>query len=63
MVVRFTLGADGAVSDVVALPVAAGLAGAPPRLADDAELARLIANMSHDLGADARVDGTVVRIR
>jgi len=63
MVVRFALGADGAVSDVVALPVAAGLAGASPHLADDAELARLVANISHDLGADARVDGAVVRIR
>jgi len=63
LVLRFTVGADGGVDDVVALPIAAGLAGAPPRAAGDTELAKLIADLSRDLGSDARVDGTVVRIR
>ena len=63
LVLRFTLGADGTVEDIVALPIVAGLAGAAPRPADDAELAKLIADLSRDLGSDARVDGTVVRIR
>ncbi len=63
LVLRFALGADGSVDDIVAVPLAAGLAGAMPRAADDGELAKLISDLSRDLGSDARVDGTVVRIR
>ena len=63
LVLRFVLGADGGVDDILALPIAAGLAGAPPHPADDVELAKLIADLSRDLGSDARADGSVVRIR
>jgi poly-gamma-glutamate capsule biosynthesis protein CapA/YwtB (metallophosphatase superfamily) len=63
LVLRFALGADGGVDDIVGLPIAAGLAGAPPRPADDAELSKLIADLSRDLGSDARVEGSVVRLR
>jgi len=63
LVLRFALGADGGVDDIVALPITAGLAGAPPHPADDVELAKLITDLSRDLGSDVRADGTVVRIR
>jgi poly-gamma-glutamate synthesis protein (capsule biosynthesis protein) len=63
-VLRFTIAADGGADDVTVVPVAAGLAGAAPRPADaDPQLAALIANLSRDLGSEARVDGAVVRIR
>jgi poly-gamma-glutamate synthesis protein (capsule biosynthesis protein) len=62
LIVRFTLGAEGGVDDVVATPIVAGLAGAPPRPADDTERAKMLVDLSRDLGSDARVDGAVVRI-
>jgi poly-gamma-glutamate capsule biosynthesis protein CapA/YwtB (metallophosphatase superfamily) len=63
VVLRFAIAADGGADDVIALPVAAGLAGAAPRAAADAELAKLVADLSRDLGSDARVDDGVVRVR
>jgi hypothetical protein len=62
LVLRFTVGADGGVADVVAIPILAGLGGAAPRPADDVQLAKLVTDLSRDLGSDARVDGSVVRI-
>ncbi|MBU8898748.1 CapA family protein [Corallococcus sp. M34] len=61
-VLRFQLAADGAVSDVSALPLRAGLAGEAPGRATDSGVAELLISVSEALGTHTTTapDGTVV---
>jgi poly-gamma-glutamate synthesis protein (capsule biosynthesis protein) len=54
-VLAFTLDRRGAVREVRARPIVAGLAGAPPRRAADPGLFALLADLTRDLGTRARV--------
>jgi poly-gamma-glutamate synthesis protein (capsule biosynthesis protein) len=62
MVLRFAVDQQDRAVAVTAVPVEAGLGGAPPRRSSDPELAELIAALSRDLGSDARVTEGVVHL-
>jgi poly-gamma-glutamate synthesis protein (capsule biosynthesis protein) len=63
LVLRFAIDAQGCASAIEAVPLYAGLAGRAPRAADDPDLRQLIAELSRDLGSEARIGARSVFIR
>jgi hypothetical protein len=59
----FTVDGAGRVSDVRALPLAAGLRGAAPRRSRDPGLLELIDNLSRDLDSKTSRDGDTLILR